>query len=175
MTGLEGSLLGTPEQMAAAAAIIGGLLIVGGIVAWLVKYVWPLSHRLGRFLDDWSGTPERPGFDPVPGFPQRLKSVETMTISTARATTDNTTKLEGLEKAMAEVKVNLEEVKQTASNTRESNTAKLERLELAVADVQHNVKPNTGSSAHDIVTGQLKEFSDFLAARFPDWKVPPHE
>lgn len=138
MTGLEGSFLGTPEQLAAAVAIIGGLIIVGGIIAWLARVVWPMSHRLGRFLDDWVGVEARPGFDAVPGFPERLKAVETTTVATSKDTKEN--------------------------------AAKLVELQTAVADIQHNVKPNSGTSAHDLVTGPLKEISDFLTTHFPDWK-----
>lgn len=151
MTGLEG-LLGTPEQLAAAAAITGGLIVVGGVIAWVVKYVWPLSHRLGRFLDDWQGVEARPGFDAVPGFPQRLKAVETTTHASSE-------KLASMEEA----------AKVTATTTQDTAT-KLDRLEAAVADIQHNVKPNSGSSAHDAITGPLKDISDFLTTHFPDWK-----
>ena len=169
MTGLEGVLPGTLEQQAAAAAIIGGLIIVGAIIAWLARVVWPMSHRLGRFLDDWIGVEARPGFDAVPGFPERLKAVETTTAATAKDTKDNTAKLEGLQTAVTDVQASLADAKKTA-NISKDNAAKLMELQTAVADIQHNVKPNSGTSAHDLVTGPLKEISDFLTAHFPDWK-----
>ena len=60
-------------------AVAGAVIVVGGAVAVLVK-AGKVLHMFIRavvsFLDDWHGTPARPGFDAVPGVPARLAVVE---------------------------------------------------------------------------------------------------
>lgn len=57
-------------------------LILGAWFA-IVKFIGPFLKRLNKwthtweqFMDDWSGTPERPGRSAVPGVMERLNNID---------------------------------------------------------------------------------------------------
>ena len=62
---------------------------LGDIVTWLIAFaalsaaLWAMTRPFRRaakgfeqFLEDWHGVPERPGFDAIPGIPERLRQLE---------------------------------------------------------------------------------------------------
>lgn len=52
---------------------IGVLLVAAGSY---FKFVHPIVTKILQFLDDWAGRPARPGFEAVPGFPERVARME---------------------------------------------------------------------------------------------------
>lgn len=56
--------------MTAVTAVIGA--VAGAFRYWVL----PFLRRIGDFLDDWNGEPERPGHDARPGVPARLAAIE---------------------------------------------------------------------------------------------------
>lgn len=55
-----------------AGAACGAVTAIGVVV----KKLWAFSRRIGHFLDDWGGRPERPGVDARPGVMERLDRIE---------------------------------------------------------------------------------------------------
>lgn len=60
---------------------LAGLLTAVGTVCgfvWvtLVKPVRRIVSSWARFSDTWHGTPASPGWDPVPGIPERIQRIE---------------------------------------------------------------------------------------------------
>ena len=55
-----------------AAAIIGGITVIGKAILW----VWGILRNLARVADDWTGEPSRDGKPAQPGVLQRLASIE---------------------------------------------------------------------------------------------------
>lgn len=64
-------------------------ITVGDIVTTLIAFgivlgaLWGMTRPVRRtakgfeqFLEDWNGVPERPGFDAIPGVPERLRVLE---------------------------------------------------------------------------------------------------
>lgn len=50
---------------------------VGIVMVWgLIKKVWPLLKKLGDFLDDVAGEPERPGVPARAGLMERVQRIE---------------------------------------------------------------------------------------------------
>lgn len=46
------------------------------VVAYVIVRVWPLVRKLGHFLDDVAGEPERPGVPARPGLMERIGRIE---------------------------------------------------------------------------------------------------
>lgn len=67
-----------PSWLAALGLISAGIAAATGIIAALWK-VGQLARRVGHFLDDWNGEPERPGIPARPGVLERLAAVEVTT------------------------------------------------------------------------------------------------
>lgn len=67
-----------PDATTAGAWIVGvgaiALALLG--IARLTRALWRISRSVAHFLEDWHGTPERPGRPPVPGFPERTEALE---------------------------------------------------------------------------------------------------
>jgi hypothetical protein len=61
---------------AASIAIAGGGLVA--LIGWGVRNAWRGLHRLARFLDDYEGTPARPGVASRPGVMERLEAQDQM-------------------------------------------------------------------------------------------------
>lgn len=59
---------------AASIAIASGAFLSG--VSWLSVKVWKMLKRLARFLDDYEGTPARPGVEARPGVMERIQGME---------------------------------------------------------------------------------------------------
>ena len=59
---------------AAAAAVACTSLVT--LLVWFVVRGWRLLKRFTRFLDDYEGTPERPGVPARPGVMERLLLIE---------------------------------------------------------------------------------------------------
>ena len=53
-----------------------GVLGAIGLFLGSIKWVWPLISGVKSFLSDWMGEPARPGVDPRPGVPARLKDLD---------------------------------------------------------------------------------------------------
>jgi hypothetical protein len=56
----------------AAAAVVAAV----GLLWRPVRSIARLFRALGHFLEDWNGTPARPGHDQVLPFPERMRLVE---------------------------------------------------------------------------------------------------
>lgn len=59
--------------------IVGTLLAFGATLGALWLMTRPLrktAKGFEQFLEDWHGIPERPGFDAIPGVPERLRILE---------------------------------------------------------------------------------------------------
>lgn len=59
--------------------IVGTILALGTMFGALWMMTRPLrrtSKGFEQFLEDWNGVPERPGFDAIPGVPERLRVLE---------------------------------------------------------------------------------------------------
>ncbi|MFC7380900.1 hypothetical protein [Sphaerisporangium rhizosphaerae] len=56
-------------------AICAGLATLAGGAAVLLKVLSSLK-KLGNFVDDWNGEPDRPGVPGRPGVMQRLRNIE---------------------------------------------------------------------------------------------------
>jgi len=70
------------------SAVINILVISGGTIGaaaflWAVRAAWRGGRRASRFFDDWFGQEARPGVPAVPGFPERMQSVEVLAAGTA--------------------------------------------------------------------------------------------
>lgn len=52
------------------------IMFLAGIVTFLRKKIKPVTDALHRFLEDWSGEPERPGVPARLGVMQRLSAIE---------------------------------------------------------------------------------------------------
>lgn len=74
-----------PDLLRWAADNWGLLLAVAAAAGGFWKFVRPAWQRLSEFLDDWGGKPERPGWDRIPGVPERLQSIEAATAAHRRA------------------------------------------------------------------------------------------
>ena len=58
-----------------AVATAATAVCTGAFFVWR-KGIRPRLHRTRDFLDDWSGTPARPGVKARPGVMERLESIE---------------------------------------------------------------------------------------------------
>ncbi len=59
--------------------LVTTLLAFGAMLGALWAMTRPLrrtSKGFEQFLEDWNGVPERPGFDAIPGVPERLRVLE---------------------------------------------------------------------------------------------------
>lgn len=59
--------------------VVGTLLAFGTALGalWLMTRPMRRFAKSGeQFLEDWHGVPERPGFDAIPGVPERLRMLE---------------------------------------------------------------------------------------------------
>lgn len=67
-----------PDATTAGAWIVGvgaiALALLG--VARLIQALWRISRSVSHFLEDWHGTPERPGRPAASGVPERLEVLE---------------------------------------------------------------------------------------------------
>lgn len=68
----------TPDTTTIGAWLIGAAAVVAALLGlWkAVLSLWRLARRVGHFLDDWGGEPERPGMPARPGIPERMAGVE---------------------------------------------------------------------------------------------------
>lgn len=58
-----------------AAAVVAVTAVLGG--AWRVlRRGRRVARRLDQFIDDWQGTPDRPGVEGRPGVMERLSMIE---------------------------------------------------------------------------------------------------
>lgn len=62
---------------------LGGLVTTFLAFGTMLGALWLMTRPLRRtaqgfeqFLEDWNGVPERPGFDAIPGVPERLRVLE---------------------------------------------------------------------------------------------------
>lgn len=60
----------------ALAGLVGTIVAIAKAHAAWRKWKNGWKHRIGNFLDDWEGRPERPGKDREPGVMERLKVLE---------------------------------------------------------------------------------------------------
>lgn len=52
------------------------IAVIGAVAGACRYWVLPFLRRIGDFLDDWNGEPERPGHEARPGVPARLAAIE---------------------------------------------------------------------------------------------------
>src|SRR5699024_7062734 len=74
----QGVRMAPPDATTLGAWIVGvgaiALALLG--IARLTRALWRIFRSVSHFLEDWHGTPERPGRPPVPGFPERTEALE---------------------------------------------------------------------------------------------------
>lgn len=68
--------VGAVDAAAVWATAVAALLGLGTIGWRLARRVRRVAHRIEEFVDDWQGTPGRPGVEPRPGVMQRLAAIE---------------------------------------------------------------------------------------------------
>ncbi|HEY2086384.1 MAG TPA: hypothetical protein VGH54_10230 [Mycobacterium sp.] len=146
----------------AVAGLAAGVTAFVPPILWAVRKGWKAFKRLVLFLDDYEGTPARPGVDARPGVMERLKSIEAnqKTLSDDRVDVKN-----ALGAAESESARTREEVK-AALVAQEKRTAailadldvRLGGVEEQVAVVHHEVQPNGGSSIKDQINRLDPEF-----------------
>ncbi|MFV2198470.1 hypothetical protein [Nocardiopsis sp. LOL_012] len=69
-----------PDWLATAGVWVGGFAAVVTAITVVtvgVRKVLAMLRRVGHFLDDWAGEPERPGVESRPGVISRLSGIET--------------------------------------------------------------------------------------------------
>lgn len=116
----------------AAVAVIG---LVGPVTVWLMRKGLRLGKRIGYFLDDFMGTPARPGVEAAPGVMARL---QTLTESQAKLAEDREVVQETLVKQTAETKQLMVGFGQ-----------RLTSIEVKVSEIHHETQPNGGDSMKD--------------------------
>lgn len=72
------------DSMDKAPAATAVLLWAAGVVTalgvlWKFLHIGEISKGLRHLVQGWNGQPERPGFDRVPGVPERLAKIEKQT------------------------------------------------------------------------------------------------
>jgi len=67
-----------PDAMAVGAWIVGAGAVAGAlfVLGKLIRSAWRGFRSVSHFLDDWHGTPARPGRPATPGFPERTEALE---------------------------------------------------------------------------------------------------
>lgn len=55
---------------------LSGLGVIAMGIGSYIRWILPIVREVRQFLEDWNGKPKRPGYDPEPGFPERMKAVE---------------------------------------------------------------------------------------------------
>lgn len=55
---------------------VAGVVTAVAVLAAAAKRTFSLLRRIGHFLDDWAGEPERPGVEARPGVLERLENIE---------------------------------------------------------------------------------------------------
>lgn len=64
------------ELIVAAGALCGAILAVAALIKFVGRPLWKGWRRIDAFLEDWNGTPARPGRSAVPSMPERVSGVE---------------------------------------------------------------------------------------------------
>lgn len=63
-------------EIAAWTGAILSIAAVFGLLARIALTTWRGIRRVSRFLDDWFGSPERPGVPAQPGVMERVAATE---------------------------------------------------------------------------------------------------
>lgn len=58
------------------AFIAGATAILTFLSVWVIKPLRRAQQSFDGFMAEWSGLPDRPGHDPVPGIPERIQRIE---------------------------------------------------------------------------------------------------
>jgi hypothetical protein len=121
--------------LAAMATILSALCAAA---LFATRKLWRFGRLFVQFLQDFSGTPERPGVEAVPGVMARLRSIES---------------------SQADLKQDRAIVKADLERAASSTAAVLHGFELQIAEVHdtlavvhHEVVPNGGNSIKDQIT-----------------------
>ncbi len=66
----------TLQTWAAAGVVLGVILTAVTLAVMVGRPLRRLARQNDEFRLDWYGAPARPGRDPVPGVPERLRRIE---------------------------------------------------------------------------------------------------
>lgn len=64
------------QTWAAIATVCGAIIAMITLALMVGKPLRKLLRQNDEFREDWYGIPARPGRDPVPGVPERLRRIE---------------------------------------------------------------------------------------------------
>lgn len=169
-----------PVEVLGFVAAVAAAIWIGGRVRKGLAVLRPWLVWLRQFREDWSGVPARPGHERVPGIPERMSSLED-------AVPGMTVGLREVKEVQAEhteqLVANAEALVVNVTAVAESKAAVAEVAE-ALAEVRYNVKPNSGTSAHDQLRELLvealaelaalrNEFNDALHHNHPGYRPQP--
>lgn len=65
-----------PETLADAGPWLVGAVVGVTVLVTAARKLWVFMRRVGHFLDDVSGEPERPGVPARPGLMERVATIE---------------------------------------------------------------------------------------------------
>ena len=140
-----------PVEVLGAVAVVAALIWIGGRVRKGLAALKPWLVWLRQFREDWSGVAARPGHERVPGIPERMSALE----DAVPGMTVGLREVKDVQDAHTQqLAVNAEALVVNVAAVAESKAAVAEVAE-ALAEVRHNVKPNSGTSAHDAIVKQL--------------------
>lgn len=116
---------------ATLAGVAGAGAAVISVTGLAVKKVWPVLRKASQMINDWTGTPSRPGVPEVPGVMARLFDQDTqLAVITHRLVT--------VEGSVDSRSTAIGEINQ-----------RLNDIEPLLAVIHHEVVPNEGSSMKD--------------------------
>lgn len=58
------------------AFVAGATAILTFLSVWVIKPLRRAQQSFDDFMDEWRGTPARPGHDSIPGIPERIQRIE---------------------------------------------------------------------------------------------------
>ena len=119
--------LGIVETLFVVASIITAVTVI----TVFANKTFKILRKFVRFLDDFNGVEERPGQDHRPGFPERIKDLESC--------------------------VNLMSEKMDAVST---TSQKIHNIEFKLMSIEKEMYPNHGSSMRDQVDNIVKRLND---------------
>lgn len=128
----------------ASVAVAGSVLLTGA--AWGTRKAVKLSHRMGDFLDDFMGKPERPGVPAVPGVMVRL---QTFAEVQAQLVSDRALVRDQLVADRTEVRTQLVTATSAVAVQMRDFDERLTAIQDQVQVIHHEMVPNEGQSIKD--------------------------
>ncbi|MEV6413839.1 hypothetical protein [Kribbella sp. NPDC051718] len=77
------------DWIIALSALCGALISIAGFVRFVGHPLVKIWKRVDAFLEDWNGTPGRPGRQSTPSMPERMATVEAGLAAVEKQVTPN--------------------------------------------------------------------------------------